>query len=360
MHIDDIVNELLKENTPEFTKWTLNNTNENLKDDDKQYIDVHGVRIITLHIKNQDGTITDFILWIRLTTLKTEVDEIHEFWVQSVLTPSDYQKDKLKKMKIGKVIDIVNEINTTYVPGTLCFINKVEDKKKDNEDKKIIDKDYNEIYKDGYFAYIQKAILPNDNQINYAKTVLMYAVSRGVILAVEALNYKLIGREERNEEREVITNMSTITLNKLVDDYDNEHVYYLDNEETEDNAKFLIWFEKMMDAVCDHNNIVIFDIKDLNISNFMLKKMLTTFADIKKKYPKVTYLFYDSAVIGDMAFGLYKNAIFKEFFKVFTRHEPDKLSDEEFKNLCVRYHEAVTTLIVSMMKKQDEIESNKE
>lgn len=320
MNIDDIVNELMKENTPEFTKWSLNNTNtEEIKDTDKKYIDVHGVRILTVHLKSEkDNSIIDFILWIRLTTLKTETDEIHEFWIQSVLTPTEEQKKILDSMSNEDVLNMVNRLNTTYVSGTICAIEKQ------------------------YFAYIQKVVLPKENSMDYIKDMIMYAVTRGVPMTVSSLNEYLF----KSDKAMVKTNI--INIAKTIENC-GDYNYLMETEDNEEVQKFVTWFEKMCDAVYAASNMVIVDIKDVQISNFMLKKLISIFDNARHNYPKTVPMFYNSALSVDGLNNLYKDAMYKEMLKVFTLREVDKMSEDELRDFCIKYQNAVVECVTNLM-----------
>lgn len=333
MNIDDVVQELMKENTPEFTKWTLNNTNENLANEDKEYISVHGVRILTMHLKTDDSII-DFIVWIRLTKLQSETEELYEFWVQSVLVPTEYQKKILDNMTKEEILSMINNINITYTAGTLC---NIEDK---------------------YFAYIQKSLLPKDNAIAYIKAVLDYVVTRGVPISVASINKYLM------ETDKSMTNASIIDLIKVSKDYqaslnsdDSNENYLIKTEDTEDIDKFFIWFKTMMKSVVSMNSALIIDIHDLQISNVMLKKILDIFKQIMFDHPSTVFMFYDSTRGVDNLLNIHKDQIFKEFFKVFTKHKDlDKLNEKEYKDLCTKYHETVSAYVNTMFNRQEKIE----
>ena len=320
MTIDDVVNELMKENTPEYTKWSLNNTNtETLQDTDKQYIEMHGVRIITAHLKNsKDDTIIDFILWIRLTTLKMEDNEIHEFWIQSVLTPTEEQKKVLESMSNEDVLNMVNKLNTTYVSGTICAIEKQ------------------------YFAYIQKVVLPKENQMSYIKDMIMYAITRGVPMTVGSLNEYLF----KSGEAMVKTNI--INIAKTIENCGNYN-YLMENTDTDEVQKFVSWFEKMCDAVYASSNMVVVDIKDMQITYFMLKKITAIFDKVRRNYPKTVPMFYNSALSIDAIPNLYKDTVYKEMLKVFTLHKIDEMSEKELQEFCVKYQNTVTECVANLM-----------
>lgn len=295
-------------------------------------------------LENDENKSSQWIFSIRQSEWNIHDGLGYEFLVQSVISVDDNFKQILNSVEPLKLYTMLDLINSKIAHGNLCAIRIPETN-------------------DVSLVHLSRITLPNkgDAWFNWSNIkekdqkmwndYLHKMTDRAIFAASIASSFatQILSASVASEPKLDTLNCAVY---KLCDAVEMKPEYWSSKTANDEiDAKIKEIFSSLLETIVNKYDLVVYDIAGLSCSYHIFTLIKNMLINIKNKYPKVIYMFYDSSIdTTDKIEKLYLNSLYMELFNSLTDIDTD-LTDVEKLAPKVRDYQTIVLKHVAEIEK---------